>query len=124
ARLAVFGDLHADEVAEHAENLTLPKLAPWEYRWPDPEGPETQPYEHGHYQLTVPEALAYAHQNESRGKAFYELVAQETQSAVVKELAEEFVEEEAEHVRLLEEWIARTPAESVGEDPDPPNVVA
>ncbi len=124
-KMAHYGDLHAAEVREHAADLSLPKLAPWEFSWPDAEGPETQPFEGMHYQLNDRAALELALIAERHGQAFYAAQAEVSSDDAVRELAAEFADEEAEHVRLLEAWIDRTPGTATVEDddPDPPNVV-
>lgn len=120
-RLAGFSEQHAGEVSQHAAGLTLPQIQPWEFKWIDAEGPETGGHDGTHYLMTPLEALRYALHNEIRGRDYYALVAGRSPNEAVRPLAAEFAAEETEHVRLLEDWIARTPATEPLDDLDPPH---
>jgi rubrerythrin len=84
----------------------VPELAPQEYRWPDGHSPET-PVAKQINRLTVRGALEMALGTERAACDFYSAVAGQTRSAEVQELAQEFAEEEAEHVEALERWLER-----------------
>lgn len=82
------------------------ELAPEEYRWPDGCSPET-PAPADIQRLTVRSALEMALATERSACDFYSAVAGQTRSTEVQELAQEFAEEEAEHVEALERWLGR-----------------
>lgn len=82
------------------------ELAAHEYCWPDGYSPET-PAPGDVQRLTVRSALEMALATERNACDFYAAVAGQTRSAEVQELAQEFAEEEAEHVEALERWLAR-----------------
>jgi rubrerythrin len=67
-------------------------------------------------------ALQIALHNEKRAERFFAGLVKKASAASVRKAAIEFTEEEAEHVRLVEEWLARTPkpAKDWAHDPDPP----
>lgn len=120
-KLADIEGRHADELRRRTAEMDLPKLAPWQYQWPDLESPEAPDLGAAHYMMTPWHALQLALQAEQRAFQFFEGLARKTADKEVRKLAEEFAEEEAEHVRLVEELLAkqRAPAGRWDEDPDP-----
>ena len=101
----VFAKMAAIE-GEHAKKVDLqpsegPKRAPWEYRWIGFEAPETTSNEDLHYLMTPHHALTMMLGAEERALKFYDNLAQTTPDGPVKNLAQEFAEEEREHVRLV-----------------------
>jgi rubrerythrin len=56
------------------------------------------------------DALKAALQGERRGYEFYYAVANTSPKPEIVKAAKEFVKEEAEHVELLKQWIAREQA--------------
>jgi rubrerythrin len=107
-KLGGYSYQHLGEARERASRETgrVLELAPEEYRWPDGRSPETpQPGEL--QRLTVRGALEMALATERRACDFYATIAGQTRSDAVQELAQEFAEEEAEHVEALERWLAR-----------------
>ncbi len=123
-KLAEFSRMHAQEVKEIAAKYEVPHLKPWEFQWVDPEGPESGAIENSHYKMTNWHVLQLALHNEERGQKFYAGCAVLSDNADVKKLAQEFAEEESEHVDTLKEWIPRypKPKENWDEDMDPPAV--
>lgn len=99
---------HLAEARERAvrEAGAVPELAPGDYRWPDGRSPET-PAPADIQRLTVRGALEMALATERSACDFYAAVAGQTRSEQVQELAQEFAEEEAEHVEALEHWLER-----------------
>lgn len=81
-------------------------LAADEYRWPDGHSPEA-PRPIDIQRLTVRGALEMALETERGACDFYSAIAGQTRSQQVQELAQEFAEEEAEHVDALERWLER-----------------
>jgi rubrerythrin len=66
--------------------------------------------------------LKLALECEQRAQRYFEQVAKQKVPAAVRKAALEMAEDEREHVRLIEEWIARVPEPEEGwdRDPDPP----
>lgn len=124
-KMAHFSRLHLADARKRAEGMEVPHLAPWQYKWPDSESPETVEVFDAHYKMTPFHALTVALDSEKRGQAFYAAVAEGAGNEEIKVLAREFAEEEAEHVALLEGWLSRTPPpdDHWAEDMDPPAAV-
>jgi rubrerythrin len=72
--------------------------------------------------MTPRDALQMALAAEERALAFYTGLASAAIDPAVKKLAEDFVEEELEHVELCRRLLRRYPLPSVtpDDDPDPP----
>jgi len=121
-KMAKYGRLHAAEVRELAAELTLPHIAPWEFAWQDGNSPEAPSMANVDYMIRPAEALALALRAEQQAHDFYAAVAGASEDPRIRELAAQFAGEEAEHVRLLSEWIAKVPAGdgTADFDPDPP----
>lgn len=121
-KMAHFSRLHLAEARERAADLDLPHLAPWDYKWPGAESPETVEVFDAHYKMTPWHALSVALDSERRGQTFYAEVAAATQDEAIRAAATEFAAEEAEHVALLEDWLTRYPPpdDDWAEDMDPP----
>jgi rubrerythrin len=113
---------HIAKVDEMAEEVELPRMSAWDYRWIDPEAPETTPVGKAHYRMTPHHALVLMLQNEERAVAFFTEVAKRTNDGQVRAMAEELAEEERHHVELLKDWMARYPEPAPGweEDLDEP----
>ncbi|MDK9721378.1 MAG: ferritin family protein [Rhodospirillales bacterium] len=122
-QMADFSRKHASEVAARATNVDVPHLAPWEFRWPGNEPPESADFDSSHYLMTPYHVLQVALRNEGRGQEFYAQVAAITRNDEVRKLAATFALEEATHVAELEKWFKRYPAPKKGwdEDSDPAN---
>lgn len=107
-RFAGYCRQHLAEARERAarEAGGVLDLAPQDYRWPDGRSPEA-PAAIDIHQLTVRAALEMALETERNACDFYSAVAGQTRSQQVQELAQEFAEEEAEHVEALEHWLGR-----------------
>jgi rubrerythrin len=110
-KFAGYSRQHHAEASERAGRETggLPELREEQYRWPDGRSPET-PVPRDIERLTVRGALELALETERRACDFYATIAGQTRSDTVQELAQEFAEEEAEHVEALEHWLARLDA--------------
>lgn len=125
-RMADLSDAHASQVIARAEGLRLPEIAPWDFKWNCPGSPETPCDEvEVTYLMTPLQALQLALHNEIRGRTFYAHVASSSPSPPVRAIAGEMAEEEAEHVELLKEWIAKETFSAAAEIPtdlDPPNL--
>ncbi len=121
-RMAGFSRLHARDVKDKASGHNLPDLAPWDLRWPNAEEPpETAAQDESHYRMTAWHAVRQALVSERQGYDYYRLVADRASEPRVATLAAEMAEEEAGHVRTLEEWLERLPEPPAdwAEDDDP-----
>jgi rubrerythrin len=101
------------DVVARADNLTL---------WSRGESPEEADLASAHYLMTPWHALQLALAAEHRALDFFRSVVTKTTDANIKAMAEEFVEEEAEHVNLVHRLLRKhhPPPASWSEDPDPP----
>ena len=107
AQLAGFSRLHLGEAKARAGELDLSEHIPPDYVWPDAVTPERTSLMAGDPNLSRLDGLRAALQGERRGYEFYVAVAATTESPEVAAMANEFVKEEADHVKILESWIAR-----------------
>ena len=106
-KMAHFSRLHLAEARKRAGFHKLPDMKPEDFVWPGDESPEATSMEGSHYLMTTEYALALALDSEERGFAFYENVAKTTNDSEIRMMAEEFAEEEAEHVAELKKWVSR-----------------
>lgn len=120
-KLARIEQRHADQILEQMDWKQMP-VASANYRWEGTQGPETADPTELHYLMQPYHALQIALFNEKRARDFFAHLARLTPHAGVRKRALEMREEEAEHVRLIEEWLKRTPVPDVNweTDPDPP----
>jgi rubrerythrin len=125
SKMAEYEQEHADKIREQAGDIKLPELAPWEYRWPGFEPPENIDAAGIHYLMTPHQALTLALENEQNAMAFFEDIASNNPDARVRSLAEEFAEDERQHVAWMEDWLAEYPPPDSDwdYDPDPPAAV-
>lgn len=123
-KLSRYSRKHAAEVEQHAANMALPHIDPWDFKWVDDEGPESGDYAGVHYRMRPAHALQLAMHNETRGRDYYQMIADDSPNPAVRLLAQEFADEESGHVAMLQKWIDRTdsPPEEWDEDPDPPHM--
>jgi rubrerythrin len=122
-KLAHYSRLHAAEVRELAAGQALPDIAPWDFGWEDLEGPETADRDAIDYLVSPRAALKIALRNEQSARSFYAGLGQWGLTPGIRETAQAFAEEEAEHIQLLQEWLERTPeTDALARfDPDPPH---
>jgi len=125
AKMAEYEQEHANKIREQAGNIKMPELAPWEYRWPGLEPPENIDTAGIHYLMTPYQALKLALDNELSAMAFFEGGSNGNSEFRVRSLAEEFAEDERQHVAWMEEWLAEYPEPDADwdYDPDPPAAV-
>lgn len=107
SQLAGYSRKHLASAKERAGKLPVTVEVPWDYIWPDHVHPELTSLSSGDAQLTRLGAMRAALQGEKRGHEFYGAAGATTTNPEVVALAREFAQEEAEHVRVLEGWIAR-----------------
>jgi rubrerythrin len=122
-KLADIEALHAKRILDEMQWPSMPVLTP-AYAWEGAEGPETAPFDSLHYLMQPWHALEIALRCEQQAQKYYESVAASRAPAPVRHAAREMAAEEAEHVRLIREWMQRVPQPKAGwdEDPDPPRV--
>lgn len=108
-KFAAYSRMHLADARERAgrEVGGLPRLSEPDFHWPDGRSPET-PAPADLELLGVRGALELALATERQACDFYATVAGQTRSERVQELAQEFAEEEAEHVMALEHWLAQS----------------
>ncbi len=106
-RMAEFSRRHLAQARARVGARPLPELGPMEWEWPDGASPERAGWRGVDGLMGVDAALDLALESENRGQRFYAQIAQATDNAKIRSWAEEFAAEEAEHVRLLEEKLAR-----------------
>lgn len=124
-KLARIEQLHADQLLEEDLSRRAPALPPEGLRWDGGrEGPETATPDDLHYRMQPYHALQIALDCEKKANRFFSDYASRTSDAKVRRAAREMAAEEAEHVRLIEDWIKRTPLPEKDweHDPDPPLV--
>jgi rubrerythrin len=120
-KLARIEQRHADQILEQMGWKQSPVTAA-NVRWEGMEGPETADPTELHYLMQPYHALQIALLNEKRARDFFAHLAKATKDSGVRKGALEMQEDEAEHVRLIEEWIKRTPKPDSNwqSDQDPP----
>ena len=126
--VAVFRDLsraeaiHRDEIRRLAGDIDVVEHAHRMAKWKQGESPEAASLGDAHYLMTPWHALRLALAGEERALAFFKSVVEFAKDPAIKKLADEFVEEEAEHVNLVHRLLRKypRPAESWSSDPDPP----
>jgi rubrerythrin len=124
--LAAFSDLHTQEIAAVCEGIELPRLKPWEFKWPDNEAPETSAYADLHYEMQPEEALRLMAAQEGAAADFYADVAARSPDPEIVKHAAEFAKEERQHAALLHERLAALQASArdaaqPAPDIDPPH---
>ncbi len=112
---------HADQILDQM-GWKQSSVSSAAYRWEGTEGPETADTTELYYMMQPYHALQIALHNEKRARDFFAHLAKVTTNAGVRKGALEMQEEEAEHVRLIEEWLKRTPKPDPNweADQDPP----
>jgi rubrerythrin len=120
-KLSRIEQIHADQILEQMGWKQAPLTAA-DVRWQGAEGPETADPTELHYLMQPYHALQIALHNEKRARDFFANLAKVSKDAGVRAGALEMKEEEAEHVRLIEEWLKRTPKPDPNweADQDPP----
>lgn len=118
---------HHGRLQDRCRALAPTALKPWEYRWIDPESPESAPLDATHYLMTPWHAVRIALVNELRAQRFFEAIAASPDAtAEVRALATEFAVDEHEHAGHLERMLAQLPAPLLHDwevDTDPPVAV-
>jgi rubrerythrin len=113
---------HAEQIRAEMGWETDPPAPPHAARWPGMEAPETVAIDEVHYLMQPWHALQLALTAEKRAQAFFAVLAKLAISEPVRRAALQLQSEEAEHVTLVQAWIAKVPKPDVdwANDPDPP----
>jgi rubrerythrin len=113
---------HAEQIIAQMGWTQVPPMPPGGFGWPGVEAPETVPIDAVEYLMRPWHALQLALGAEQRAEAFYGMLARTTPDAAVRRAAEEMQREEAGHVALVRQWLAKVPepAPDWATDPDPP----
>jgi rubrerythrin len=106
-QLSGYSRLHYEQTKARVGGKDVSHLMPSRLMWPDYVTPERTELWAGDASITHLGALKAALQGERRGYEFYYTVAGTTSDPEVVAMAKVFVREEAEHVKILEAWIAR-----------------
>ncbi|HEX5767432.1 MAG TPA: ferritin family protein, partial [Burkholderiales bacterium] len=107
-KLAEIENLHAKRILQEMNWPSVPALPP-AYAWDGDEGPETAPFDSLHYLMQPWHALEIALRCERDAQQYYENIAASGAPRKVRDAAREMASEEAEHVRLIQEWMKRVP---------------
>ncbi len=114
--------IHRDEIRRLAGDIDVVAQAQRMAKWKQGESPESANLYEAHYLMTPWHALQLALAGEERALAFFKSVVDAAKDPAVKRLADEFVEEEAEHVNLVHRLLRKypRPAATWSSDSDAP----
>ena len=110
-QFASYSRLHWEEAKSKADSRDVAPHIPDEHMWPNLETPEQTSLWAGDPSMSRRDALKAALQGERNGFDFYHHIAETARDPEIRALAKEFADEEAEHVAILERWIAREKAQ-------------
>ncbi len=126
--VTVFRDLaraegiHGEEIRRLAGDFDVVNHALKIARFRRNESPEEAELDSAHYLMTPWHALQLSLAGEKRALAYFTSIVETAKDPKVKAMAAELVEEEAEHVNLVNRLLRRypRPTDSWADDPDPP----
>ena len=104
-RLSDYSRLHLADARARSGFRDMPVMLPDAYQWPDLESPESAAIWAADPFLAKNEALEIALASETAGYEFYKSVRDSADDPEIRILAAEFVDEEAEHVGWIKQWI-------------------
>lgn len=110
AQLGGYSRLHLEEAKSKCQKYEAVVSLPSGTAWPDNTTPEKTTLWEGDPSLKRLDALKAALQGERRGYEFYYAIAHTTKDDAIRNVAKEFVKEEAEHVEKLKQWIEQEEA--------------
>lgn len=105
-QLAEYSRMHYADAKERSGFREIPDLRPHEFQWPDIESPETAAIWAADPFIGREQALDIALEAESASLDYYQSILDTTSDPEVRGFAQEFVEEESQHVAELKKWIA------------------
>jgi len=106
-KMAEFSRRHLREAMQRGGFHEIPVLAADEWQWPDGCSPETANWEGVDGLIDGRTALQLALESERRGYAYYKALAACSDDYEVRRMAQEFADEERDHVDQLEVWLTR-----------------
>ena len=101
--------IHAEEIRKMAGDVDLTMQAQRLGRWKMGDSPEQADLGAAHYLMTPWHALQLALTGEQQALAFFTSVLNSAKNEKIKDMAAEFVEEEAEHVNLVQRLLRKYP---------------
>jgi rubrerythrin len=104
-RLADYSRLHLADARARAGFRDLPSMKPHDFTWPGVESPETAAIWAADPFIGRDQALDIAFDAETASQDYYQSVVETTTNPEIRALAQEFAQEESEHVSELEKWI-------------------
>lgn len=104
-RLSEYSRLHAGDARSRAAYRDIPVLKPSEFNWPDIESPETAAIWAADPFIGREQALEVAFEAESASLAYYRNILESTTDPEIRAFAQEFVDEETQHVAELQRWM-------------------
>ena len=110
AQMAHYSQLHYQQAKDRCGFHELPAMNPDDFKWPEMESPEAAAIWGADPLMGVQEAMRLALDAETAGYNFYKNVLDTTTDPEIRAMAQEFTEEEAEHVEAIRRWIARLAA--------------
>lgn len=120
--LARAENIHGEEIRRLAGDFDVVNRARQIARFERTESPEEASLDSAHYLMTPWHALQLSLAGEKRALTYFSRIVETATDPKVKAMAAELVEEEAEHVNLVNRLLLRYPRpdDSWAEDPDPP----
>jgi rubrerythrin len=114
--------IHGEEIRRLAGDFDVENEARRVARFGRTDSPEEAELGSAHYMMTPWHALQLSLAGEKRALAYFTFIVETATDPKVKTMAAELVEEEAEHVNLVNRLLLRypPPGDSWAEDPDPP----
>ena len=114
--------IHGEEIRRLAGDFDVVNHALQIARFQRGGSPEEAELESAHYMMTPWHALQLSLAGEERALAYFTSIVETAKDPKVKSMAAELVEEEAEHVNLVNRLLRRypRPTDSWAEDMDPP----
>lgn len=114
--------LHGEEIRRLAGDFDVVSHAHQIAKFGRTESPEEAELDSAHYMMTPWHALQLCLAGEKRALAYFSFIVETATDPKVKAMAAELVEEEAEHVNLVNRLLGKypPPTDSWAEDLDPP----
>lgn len=120
--MAGYETKHAEQIMKDMGWTEPPAASTAPVAWSGFDAPEATPIDAVHYLMQPWHALQLALAAEQRAEAFFGALAAATTRDSVRKAALELQAEEAEHVALVRDWMAKVPQPDSdwAVDPDPP----
>jgi rubrerythrin len=114
--------IHGEEIRRLAGDFDVVNHARQIGKFRGSDSPEEAELEPAHYMMTPWHALQLSLAGEKRALAFFTSIVETAKDPKVKSMAAELVEEEADHVNLVNRLLRRysPPSDSWAQDMDPP----